>query len=136
MTANLLARPHVLALPLAAAWTAGLIGARDRARAPPRALALLMTAWANMHGGFIFGLMLIGPFALEAVTEAPVGARFLAARPWATFAVVALVAALVNPYGVEALLLPFRLMSVEICRASANGGLRTSAISERWSWRF
>ena len=113
VTANLLARPHVLALPLAAAWTAGLIGARDRARAPPRALALLMTAWANMHGGFIFGLMLIGPFALEAVTEAPVGARFLAARPWATFAVVALVAALVNPYGVEALLLPFRLMSVE-----------------------
>jgi hypothetical protein len=112
-TANLLARPHVLALPLAAAWTAGLIGARDRARAPPRALALLMTAWANMHGGFIFGLMLIGPFALEAVTEAPVGARFLAARPWATFAVVALSAALVNPYGVEALLLPFRLMSVE-----------------------
>lgn len=113
VTANLLARPHVLALPLAAAWTAGLIGARDRARAPPRALALLMTAWANMHGGFIFGLMLIGPFALEAVTEAPVGARFLAARPWATLAVVALVAALVNPYGVEALLLPFRLMSVE-----------------------
>ncbi len=113
VTANLLARPHVLALPLAAAWTAGLIAARDRGRAPPLALALLMTAWANMHGGFIFGLMLIGPFALEAVTEAPVGARFLAARAWATFALVALVAALVNPYGVEALLLPFRLMSVE-----------------------
>jgi hypothetical protein len=113
VTANLLARPHVLALPLAAAWGAGLIAACDRGRAPPLGLALLMTAWANMHGGFIFGLMLIGPFALEAVTEAPVGARFPAARAWATFALVALVAALVNPYGVEALLLPFRLMSVE-----------------------
>ena len=76
VTANLLARPHVLALPLAAAWGAGLIAARDRGRAPPLGLAPLMTAWVNMHGGFIFGLMLIGPFALEAVTEAPVGARF------------------------------------------------------------
>jgi hypothetical protein len=66
-----------------------------------------------MHGGFIFGLMLIGPFALEAVTEAPAEARFLAARAWATFALAALIAALINPYGVDALLLPFRLMSVE-----------------------
>ena len=121
LTANLLARPHVLALPIAAAWGAGLIAARDRGRAPPLGLALIMTAWANMHGGFIFGLLLIGlfaleaigPFALEAVTEAPAGARFLAARAWAAFAFVALGAALINPYGVEALLLPFRLMSVE-----------------------
>ncbi len=113
VTANLLARPHVLALPLAAAWGAVLIAARDRGRAPPLGLALLMTAWANMHGGFIFGLLLIGPFALEAMTEAPAGARFLAARAWATFALVALVAALINPYGVDVLFLPFRLMSVE-----------------------
>ena len=113
VTANLLARPHVLALPLAAAWSAGLIAARDRERAPPLGLAALMTAWANMHGGFIFGLMLIGPFALEAVTQAPVGARLITARAWATFALAALAAALINPYGVEALILPFRLMSVE-----------------------
>ena len=113
VTANLLARPHVLALPLAAAWSAGLLAARDRGRAPPIGLAALMIAWANMHGGFIFGLLLIGPFALEAVTEAPVGARLLAARAWATFALAALAAALINPYGVDAFLLPFRLMSVE-----------------------
>ena len=113
VTANLLARPHVLALPLAAAWGAGLIAARDRERAPPLGLAALMIAWANLHGGFIFGLMLIGPFALEAVTGAPVGARLLAARAWATFALAAFAAALINPYGVDALLLPFRLMSVE-----------------------
>ena len=36
-----------------------------------------------------------------------------AARGWATFALASLAAALINPYGVEALLLPFRLMSVE-----------------------
>ena len=113
VTANLLARPHVLALPLAAAWGAGLLAARDRGRAPPIGLAALMIAWVNMHGGFIFGLLLIGPFALETVTEAPVGARLLAARAWATFALAALAVALINPYGIDAFLLPFRLMSVE-----------------------
>ncbi|HEY1865190.1 MAG TPA: hypothetical protein VGG77_16190 [Roseiarcus sp.] len=113
VTANLLARPHVLALPLAAAWSAGLIAARDRCRAPPLWLAALMTVWANMHGGFIFGLALIGPFALEAAMEAPIAGRLATGRAWATFALVALVAALVNPYGVDALFLPFRLMSVE-----------------------
>jgi hypothetical protein len=113
LTANLLARPHLLALPLAAAWGAGLIAARDRGRAPPLGLAVLMTAWVNMYGGFNFGLILIGPFAPEAVTAAPVGARLLAACAWATFALAALVAALINPYGADAFLLPFRLMSVE-----------------------
>src|SRR3984957_11735823 len=113
VTANLLARPPVLAPPLAAAWGAGLLAARDRGRASPIGLAALMIAWANVHGGFIFGLLLIGPFALEAVTEAPVGARLLAARAWATFTLAAFAAALINPYGIDAFLLPFRLMSVE-----------------------
>ena len=113
MTANLLARPHVLVVPLAAAWCAGLIAARSGGRAPPLGLAALMTAWANMHGGFIFGLLMIGPFALEATAEAHAGARLLAVRAWATFALAALAAALINPYGVDALLLPFRLISVE-----------------------
>jgi hypothetical protein len=113
MTASLLARPHMLALPIAAAWSAGLLAARDRGRAPPLALAALMTLWANMHGGFIFGLMLIGPFALEALTEAPAGARLATARAWTLFGLAALAAALINPYGVEALILPFRLMGIE-----------------------
>ena len=38
MTASLLARPHMLALPIAAAWSAGLLAARDRRRAPPLGL--------------------------------------------------------------------------------------------------
>jgi hypothetical protein len=113
VTANLLARPHVLALPIAAAWSAGLLAARDRGSAPPLGFAALMTAWANMHGGFLFGLMLIGPFALEALTEAPVGARLATAGAWSTFVLAAVAAALVNPYGVDALLFPFRLTSVE-----------------------
>ncbi len=110
---NLLARPHVLALPLAAAWTVGLLEARDRDGAPPVALSLLMIVWANMHGGFVFGLALIAPFAVEAAAGAPRGARLAALRPWAVFGLAATAAALINPFGVEAFLFPFRLMGVE-----------------------
>ena len=110
---NLLARPHVLALPLVAIWTVGLLDARDRDKAPPLRLAALMTLWSNMHGGFVFGLALIGPFALEAVAAKPPEARLAALRAWALFGVAAVAGALVNPYGIEALLFPFRLMGVE-----------------------
>jgi hypothetical protein len=113
MTPSLLARPHMLALPIAAAWTAGLLAARDGGRPPPLWLTALMTAWANMHGGFIFGLALIGPFALEAAVESPAGMRLATTRGWVLFGLAALVAAVINPYGVEALVLPFRLMGIE-----------------------
>ncbi len=111
--ASLLARPHLLALPIAAAWSAALLAARARGRAPPLALAALMIAWSNMHGGFIFGLALIAPFALEAVTEAAAGARLAAFSAWTLFGLAALGASLVNPYGVQALTFPFYLMGVE-----------------------
>jgi hypothetical protein len=110
---TLLARPHILALPLAAAWTAGLLAARDRDASPPLALALPMAFWANMHGGFIFVLALIGPFALEAVLAAPRERRMFAVGGWALFGAAAVGAALLNPYGAEALAFPFRLMTVE-----------------------
>ena len=78
----------------------GLIAARDRAGAAARARRA-DDRWSNLHGGFIFGLALIGPFALEAVA----GRRRSAARRARVgpFALAALAAALVNPYGVEAL---------------------------------
>ena len=113
LTENLLARPHVLALPLVAAWSAALVNARDAGRAPQVWLAALMIPWSNLHGGFVFGLVLIGPFALEALIAAPREARFAAARDWAMFGAASLLAAMINPYGVEALLFPFRLVGVD-----------------------
>ena len=112
-TPSLLARPHILALPFAAAWVAGLLESRDRGRTPSLWLSLLMIVWSNLHGGFMFGLALVGPFALEALLEAPRGERVATLRGWLVFAAAATAASLVNPYGFEALLFPFRLMGVE-----------------------
>ena len=107
---SLLARPHILALPVFALWTQALFAARDRA--PPIAFALLMTLWANLHGGFAVGLALVAPVALEAVIAAPAGGRAALARAWAVFAFAALVAALINPFGLEGLLFPIRLLDL------------------------
>jgi len=107
---SLLARPHILALPVFALWTQTLFAARDRA--PPLALALLMTLWANLHGGFAVGLALIAPIAVEAVIAAPAGGRAALARDWALFALAALAAALVNPFGLQGLLFPVRLLDL------------------------
>ena len=72
-----------------------------------------MILWSNMHGGFVFGLALIAPFAVEAAADARGEARLAATRGWALFGLAATAAALINPYGYEALVFPFRLMGVE-----------------------
>ena len=68
---SLLARPHLLALPLLALWLVALMRAREADRAPSAALALVMLVWANAHGSFVFGLALAGAFGLEALIMAP-----------------------------------------------------------------
>lgn len=104
---SLLARPHMLALPILAGWLIALMRARERDRAPSLWLALLMLVWANAHGSFVFGLGLIGVFALEAlVTAAPAGRRDVVIR-WGVFGVLSLLASLVTPAGPEGLLYPF-----------------------------
>jgi len=68
-TQSWLARPHLLALPILALWTVQLMHARERNRAPPLWLLPVMTVWANLHGSFLLGLLLIAPFAAEALME-------------------------------------------------------------------
>jgi hypothetical protein len=100
---HLLARPHVLALPIMVAFIGGLIAAADRREAPSFALLALMALWANVHGGFVFGLVMIMPVALDAVINADTSARMRLAARWAIFALLALVASCCTPYGWEGL---------------------------------
>ncbi len=109
---SLLARPHILALPLLAIWADALFSAREADRAPPIVLAALMTLWANLHGGFAFGLALIAPFALEALLAAAPGARLNVIRDWSLFAVASVAAAALTPFGVEGLIFPVRLLGL------------------------
>jgi hypothetical protein len=109
---HMLARPHVLALPIMVAWVGGLVAAADRRGAPSFWLLPLMALWANLHGGFVFGLVLIAPIALDAVLSADVALRKALALRWAAFGVAALVAACATPYGWDSLLASQRILGL------------------------
>src|SRR5580698_8618818 len=66
---GMLARPHLLVLPLLAFWTVELLKAREARRAPHLWLALLLALWANLHSSFIVGYGLAAAFGLEALLD-------------------------------------------------------------------
>jgi len=105
---SLLARPHLLAQPLLVIWVFGLLAARRRGLSPPWTLLPLMLVWSNLHGSFVLGLALIGPFALEALVagrERP----WPVIRTWGAFGVAALGLSLINPQGLHGLTYPFKV---------------------------
>ncbi len=96
---HFLARPHVLALPIMLAWANGLMSASERGQAPSPWLLPLIALWANLHGGFVFGLVLVGAFALDALWNADHAQRKSVVLRWAAFGIGALVACCATPYG-------------------------------------
>jgi hypothetical protein len=111
LTPFILARPHVLAWPILAGWTIVLMRAREADQAPPLIAALLMLLWANLHGSFLIGLLLIGPFALEAAVASK-WQRSVLIR-WASFGILSLLLSLATPHGVQGLLFPLQVSGME-----------------------
>jgi hypothetical protein len=117
------ARPHIFALPILVAWVAGLVTARSQDRAPSWRLALLMTLWANLHPSYILGLGLTALLAGEAILLAPDwDSRVRTGRAWGFFCTLSIAAALITPFGINGLLLPFKLTDMSF----------TSAILTEW----
>ena len=109
---HLLARPHLLALPVMVAWVGLLMAAADRRSAPSWFWLPLMALWANLHGGFVLGLALIGPIALEAVEHAEPGRRLSLFLRWVLFGIAALIASCATPYGWRTLLGATNILSL------------------------
>jgi hypothetical protein len=108
---HLLARPHAFGLPLMVTWVAMLVAAAARGRAPPLVGCLLIALWANLHSGYIIGLLIAALFTAEAVFDAPDRrAAIRAARDWAIFGLLAVLASLATPNGIAGLTLPFNLI--------------------------
>ncbi len=111
MAPHMVARPHVMAMPVMVAWVAVLMQAADRRAAPSLWLLPLMALWANLHGGFVLGLALIAPIGLDAALGAPQRRWSLLLR-WAGFGVLALLASCANPYGWDAILASRRILDL------------------------
>ena len=109
--AHLHARPHVFGLPLLVIWFALLDRKRLEERIPSVLLAAIIVLWANLHGGYMLALALAALLAGEALLDAPDRPRFMTAlRGWGGFLLVALLAALITPNGIQGLMLPFTIM--------------------------
>lgn len=111
MTAgHLLARPHVLAMPLMMIWTIELVRASEAKRTPGFWLLPLMTVWANLHGGFTLGIALTGVMAAEAVISAGRERRTGIVKSWSLFLALAVICALITPHGVQGILFTWQIL--------------------------
>lgn len=109
---HLVARPHVLTMPILVAWMIALERTLASGRPPTLLILPLISLWANLHGGFVAGLGLIGVYALEALGAAENwAARRHAMRAWGGFFLAAAIAALLTPQGIEGPLFAYRLLS-------------------------
>jgi hypothetical protein len=109
---HLLARPHVLALPVMLAWVHGLVAASEARKAPSFLLLPLMVLWANLHGSFVLGLALIAPIALDALWNAESEQRGMLVLRWIVFASAAVAASCATPYGWDSLLASRRILDL------------------------
>jgi len=103
---HLLARPHVLTLPVMVAWAAALVHCMDRRASPPYWALPLLVLWANLHGSVVLALGLIGPAVLEALMAQKRGEWPRVLMRWLPFAALAVAACCLTPYGPDPLLMP------------------------------
>jgi hypothetical protein len=112
LTPHMLARPHVLTLPIMVAWAAALIRCTER-RAPPPYYALpLLVLWANLHGSVILALGLIGPAVIEVLLDEKRSEWPRVLLRWLPFAVAAVAATCLTPYGPGPLLAPLKTLGL------------------------
>src|SRR5258708_4259356 len=106
------ARPHVLALPVMLAWVSGLLSASERREVPSFWVLPLLALWANLHGGFVFGLVLVAPFAIDALWNADRSQRRPLALHWTVFGLGALAACCATPYGWKSILAARKILDL------------------------
>lgn len=97
---HFLIRPHLFTL-FFVFWTAGACRARHRGdRKALWPLPIVMIVWANLHGGFAAGsLILLVSFVAESLSGGWDDSRRRAAFEFALGFVVSVIAPLLNPYG-------------------------------------
>jgi hypothetical protein len=119
MAAHVVARPHVFMMPLLVVWGMSLVNAHDEERLPTLGLLPVMLLWANLHGSFVFGLLLAAAFAAGAVIPAK-GHRVKLAFRWGAFLAACAGAAMLTPAGLKGLLYAFEVSDMSFALSVIN----------------
>jgi hypothetical protein len=111
---HLMVRPHALAQPLFLIWAASLIRRFDFGLPPHFGLLVVMLLWANMHGSFLIGLVLLGALGFESiVSRRDFFFRSALSRQWLLFGVLAVLISLLTPQGIGSYVYVIDLMGEE-----------------------
>lgn len=103
MIPQILARPHILVLPILTWWSSLLLRAMDDNTPPPLWTALALVPWCNMHGSFVLGgIMALGCAVVQVARQHTLAN----AGRWAVFLLLCLVAVCINPSGVHGAFFP------------------------------
>ncbi len=112
LSAHILPRPHIIALPLLTYWTISLLEAINKKTTPKYFTIFILIAWTNLHGSFLIALAFIIFFSIEAIyTEKDPLIQSVLIKKWGKYFLVAIFSTLINPYSFHALLLPLQLTS-------------------------
>jgi len=115
-SSNWLARPHIFTFVLFVTWYHLLNDYQYRDRNYLYLMPPIMLVWVNLHGGFILGLILLGIYLVGNLTRAYFApnnerSRWLKSTGFlAMIMIVCVLMALLNPYGYDSLLFPFRVV--------------------------
>jgi len=109
-----LARPHVLTWPIITYWFIGLLRSTEQGSwKAPYFLAPWMVLWANLHGGFILGLLAVPFFGLEVYLATPKNEQKKALGSWGVFFLFALACSLITPFGLSGITFGLNLASAQ-----------------------
>lgn len=103
-------------------------------------LPLIMIVWANLHGGFILGLVLQGIFLLGSALENRLASKqslreILQQQKVATVVLLAsTLAVIINPFGYELLLFPFQVSKGAF--STLIGEWKSPDLQDMWYFRF
>ncbi len=109
----LIARPHLLVWPILAAWTSLLLRSLDTTKPPPWWSTILLLLWTNLHGSFPLAILIAGAIALDALIEA----KWRTLPQWSAFLALSLAALCLNANGIEGLLQPLHVTSLNMLSA-------------------
>jgi hypothetical protein len=120
ITPHFLARPHIFSYILLSIWVIILLDSYDSKDFRPSTLilSLLMILWANMHGSFTFGLLLLYVFTGFSCYEKFVQRDYVRCRNLVVMLLAVSLSALLTPYGVYSALLVLQTMNMKFVQAN------------------
>src|SRR5262249_144144 len=114
------ARPHIFSYIMLLTWVIMLVDSYDRYDFRPSTpiLSILMILWANLHGSFTLGLLLLYVFVGFSCYEKLVQRDYIRCRRTLVMVLAVSVSSLLTPYGVYSALLVYQVMNMKFLQAN------------------